>query len=392
MRLVRGAQVVDRLCDDRIVRRHQVIEQDADGVDVAAHGRGLAGEHFRRHVERRARDVGTARVFERARFAARAEVHQDDAPGLLAHHVAGLHVAVDEAGVVDGGERAAHVLADEHGFARAEHALQLQHVFERLALHEFHAEADAAFLFLDFEDADDVRLADLRERAAFTQQLRAQTIVGQMTMEDLDGNLAFELRIPGAIDAAEAAFADFLEEMEASPDVHPLPFGGGGAVRDRAGRVGLRGCPADRRSSRWTNPRDERDEPNVSSTSLSCVERCRCAISSRMRSIFNCFRSSSSFAWLSSRSQFTGCPSAMSTTARSINPSTDIAYIVLNWHGRASRRRGVLARARPLLGRRSPSVCSARWRVLRSCIAFRCGRRSPRDRSIAGVRAPLRRS
>jgi len=43
-----------------------------------------------------------------------------------------------------------------------------------------------------------------------------------MTMEDLDGDLAFELRIPGAIDAAEAAFADFLEEMKAAPDVHAL--------------------------------------------------------------------------------------------------------------------------------------------------------------------------
>ena len=129
---------------------------------------------------------------------------------------------MDEAGVVDGGERAAHVFADEHGFAGAERALQLQHVFERLSLHELHAEADAIFVLLDGEDADDVVLAHFRERAAFAQQLCAQAIVGDVTMEDLDGDLPFELRIPGAIDAAEATFADLLEQMEAAPDVHPL--------------------------------------------------------------------------------------------------------------------------------------------------------------------------
>ena len=82
-------------------------------------------EHFGRQVERRA---GEARDAARAGVAqlAGAEVHQDDAAALLAHHVLRLDVAMDEAGAVDGGERAAQILADERRFARAERRPALQ--------------------------------------------------------------------------------------------------------------------------------------------------------------------------------------------------------------------------------------------------------------------------
>ena len=59
---------------------------------------------------------------------ARAEIHQDDASAFFAHDVSGLHVAVEQADAVHGGQGAAEIEADRCRFARAERALRGQQI------------------------------------------------------------------------------------------------------------------------------------------------------------------------------------------------------------------------------------------------------------------------
>src|SRR5690606_28482219 len=70
---------------------------------------------------------------------------------------------------------------------------------------------------LDTKHADHVSVANPRQGAALAQDSAAKIGIANMSMQDLDGELALEIRIPCAMHAAEGAGADFLAEVESAP-------------------------------------------------------------------------------------------------------------------------------------------------------------------------------
>src|SRR6185295_1197045 len=104
----------------------------------------------------------------------------------------------------------AHILAYQHRFSSVQDALRFEHALERFASHEFHAKTDAIPMGLHTEDADDVGMPDLRERASFVEETFLQLVVGESSPENLDGDFTLQLRIPRAVDSSEGPLADLL--------------------------------------------------------------------------------------------------------------------------------------------------------------------------------------
>ena len=185
--------------------------------------RRRSGQDFGCHVERRAGEFAAAGT-QLCGVAARAEVHQDDASLLLAHHVAGLDVAIDQPRLVHLCERSSDADPDRRGLMRSERALCGEDVLEGLALDELHAQADLTFMPLHVVDVHDVGIADARQGAAFAQDAFTDDVQGGvLRLQDLQRHFAFELRVPGAIDRALAALAESRTQLVASPALCPTP-------------------------------------------------------------------------------------------------------------------------------------------------------------------------
>ena len=214
--LVRIDQIQQRPALDGILPGDEVVEQHANGVDVALHRGRLAVEHFRRHIDGRADDVAGSAIAT-GRVVTGPEVHQHDLPGLVAHHVLGLHVAMHVARGMNGGERPADILAHTGRLAVAQPAARPQDARQRLAGDELHAQPDAVAVCLDAEHLHHVGVLHLRQRPALAQQPLAQPIVLDLRVEDLDRDVPLELRIPGAVHAPEAAGAELPHQAIAPP-------------------------------------------------------------------------------------------------------------------------------------------------------------------------------
>src|SRR4029079_10576827 len=85
---VRGAQPIDVCALVWECPSEQIKEQHAEAVEIARHGGGFAGEHFRSEIHRGA---GDARRIAALR-SSRTKVHEDDAPARFAHNVLRLDV------------------------------------------------------------------------------------------------------------------------------------------------------------------------------------------------------------------------------------------------------------------------------------------------------------
>ena len=147
---------------------------------------------------------------------ARAEVHEDDASAVFAHDVLRLDVAVDEAGAVHGGKRAAQIARQGSGLARAERAVRCSQRLERPAADELHPQADAAVADVGAMDGDHVRMADAGERARFVEQPIRLSGRG-VEAQELERDFTIEVRIPGAKHVAECASGNPLLHFEVSP-------------------------------------------------------------------------------------------------------------------------------------------------------------------------------
>ena len=96
----------------------ELVEHEAERVDVALHGSALAGELLGRHVGGRARDLRAALVVVDAD--GEAEVGDLRAAAAVDHDVAGLQVAVQHALVVRRGEARAQLARDLDRLVRRE--------------------------------------------------------------------------------------------------------------------------------------------------------------------------------------------------------------------------------------------------------------------------------
>ena len=210
---VRRAQAIEIRAVDGVLRREQIEEQHADRVDVARDRRRLSRQELRRHV-----GGGAARPGQGTAGVREPEVHQQDPAALLAHHVAGLDVAVDESRGMDCARCPADVEPDQRGFAWAKGALQGQKVRQRRALHEVAPEADPPVVLVHTEDRDDVRVSDPGHRPRLGQQrARLGLAVLAARQEQLQRDVALERRVEGAVDLSEPAASHALHALERPP-------------------------------------------------------------------------------------------------------------------------------------------------------------------------------
>ena len=124
------------------------------------------------------------------------------------HDVAGLQVAVDDAGAMRLVERRRDLDRDLQRLVERQRALR-QPVGQRLAFEVLHDEKRRALLLADVVERADVRMRELAIGAAFAVEPFAELRVGgQRVGEDLDRDGAVEARVARLVHLAHAARAD----------------------------------------------------------------------------------------------------------------------------------------------------------------------------------------
>ena len=208
------------LAHERPPARDHLVEKYTQGKHVRTGVDGLALGLFRRHVGRRAHHdalaghVGVDRhglvVVFRLRLspARQAEVQHLHAAVAVDHHVLGLEIAVGDAPGV--GRR--HGLGQ--GQRQLEEAVEREaplgnHGVEGAALHQFHDQDEQAVDLLDGVQRHDVGMVERGDGLRLALDAGAALGVPlQVGRQDLQGHVAVEAGVQGAVDLAHAALAD----------------------------------------------------------------------------------------------------------------------------------------------------------------------------------------
>ncbi len=209
------------------------MQRDAKGILIGPSVGARPFAQLRGHVGRRPRhrSVGRVQVVCAVR---EPEVGDAHAPARAHEHVGRLEVAVDEPSLVRGREPAPR--GDEgldHGALAQAAAPQPRG--ERLPFDELHREEDPTAVGAELVDRHDVRMGQARQRLRLPDEAVARVFVRGRPQE-LEGNLASEAGVVGAIDDPHRAGTERLEDDIASE------HGPGGERRGRLQRT----APLDR--------------------------------------------------------------------------------------------------------------------------------------------------
>ena len=213
-----GHRIHQPLGDDRRRRRAAVrrlageqLEQHAgEAVLIAAPVGALVERLLGAHVLRRADDEPRARDARRPRGARGerdAEVG-DHRLALVDEDVLRLDVAMDDVARVRVVERRRDLSRDGDGVVDREVALAVEPVAQRLALEEGHDVEQLAVGVARVEQRDDVRMAEPRGDLDLAQEAIGPDGVGELRLEQLDGDLAAVPQVVGEIDGGHPAAAD----------------------------------------------------------------------------------------------------------------------------------------------------------------------------------------
>ena len=218
-----------------------LVEEGARGEEVRARVDGVAEDLLGGHVARRSHDEpGRRELAARVRVEGRrlgrlvgeAEVHE---PAAVRgeEEVRGLHVAVDDAGIVQRGEPLEEVEGEVERLAgRQGPAVQARR--ERLAGQELHDDERLAVVLSDLVDRAQVRVAHPRRRARLAQEAPPRRVV--RALQHLQRDLAPQLLVLGEVHPAHAALADEADDAVAPDPAAEWRRGRGGPVARR--RVG----------------------------------------------------------------------------------------------------------------------------------------------------------
>jgi hypothetical protein len=132
---------------------------------------------------------------------------------LCDHDVAGLQVAMDDAGPMRGRQRVGHLNRDGQRLGDRERAFRNPRL-ERLAVEILDDEKREALVFADVVERADVRVLERRDQPRLALEALAELRVGgERRRQDLQGDDAIETRVVGSIDLAHSALPERREDL-----------------------------------------------------------------------------------------------------------------------------------------------------------------------------------
>ena len=124
------------------------------------------------------------------------------------HHVGRLEIPVDDALRMGCSQCIGDRSADLEDFRQGQ-PVGREDLVQALAFDQFHGEEADALVFLDRVHVDDVRVAEAGDGLRLAlESFEAARIGGEIGGEDLQGDVAVQLRVAGAVDLTHPALAD----------------------------------------------------------------------------------------------------------------------------------------------------------------------------------------
>jgi len=231
-----GRALVDQLRPgarlERAAAGEQLVEDEAESVEVASHRRLAAGELLRRHVGRG--PLSGRRAFDRGRPPRQAEVGDPGAPAAVDHDVCRFEVAVDDALIVRRREPGADLPGELRRLVARQSADPEQQRREVLAVHVLHRDEVVPAGVADVVDTADVRVRHPARGAHLVEEQGEPVgIPAEPGRQELERHRLPELEVVGPVDLTHAAPAEKA--------AHPVAVGDDRA-RDVA--LGRRACRA----------------------------------------------------------------------------------------------------------------------------------------------------
>ena len=187
--------------------RVELVQHEAEGVDVAADADLAALQLLRRHVARRPR--AHVLLAERLGEAGQAEVGDAHVALAVEHEVRGLEVPVQHALLVRGGEPGAELSRDVEGLVGRQTADAPQERREVLAVHQLHGQEEVALRLPHVVHAADRRVGDLPGHPDLAVEPGEPLAVRvEAVGKELEGDRLVELQVVGPVDLAHPAAAE----------------------------------------------------------------------------------------------------------------------------------------------------------------------------------------
>ena len=169
--------------------RQELIKNEAQRKDVGALVQVLRQRLLGRHIFHGAdhgAGLGHAFAFQRL---GQAKIHNQDAARLFAHDVLRLQITVDDAHIVCGGQRPAHLLDDNDCFMGRKLGSLVEDVGEILAIDILHGDELYAFCFAQVIDTNDVAVGDLGgEDELLLESVKNRAIASQVRAYHFEGD------------------------------------------------------------------------------------------------------------------------------------------------------------------------------------------------------------